>query len=221
MLKVIVSCVGLAVVAMTSGCASSIFDPATPGYDAQGCVEEALRRSDDRELAQEASNKFRAACETGDAAACSALGVIAETGLVAAPDRAAAQRLFRRACDGGNPRGCVNLGKLVERASLGENDLTMIASLYRKACDAGEAAGCAALGHALVHGDAASRDRAVDLLGAACRRGQADACFDLAEIERRGSMPGPVALEHYAKACVAGNLIACHRLDPAVTVAER
>jgi len=214
-------CLALGALTVMTGCASSMLAPASPGYDTQGCVEDALRRSSDQELALEASSQFRQACDESDWAACSALGVISESGAAGAHDDREASRLYARGCDGGNARSCVNLGKLLERVSLGESNATRINALFADACDRGEAFGCAALGHALAHGDARSRDRAIELLGNACRDGRSEACFDLAELERRGSMPTAVALEHYTKACVAGNALACQRLDPDPIVASR
>ncbi len=211
----------LASAGLLSGCATSIFDPASPGYDTQGCVEDALRRGDDLELMRTASVEFDAACKAEDGAACSALGVMSENGTLSKPDVEAARRLYARACELDNQRGCVNLGRLDERRGLGEEDATRIRALYGLACESGEQSGCAALGRALAHGGAKERDRAIDLLGGACRAGRAEACFELAELERNGAMPTRVALEHYTRACVAGHMMACDRLDPKTHVASR
>jgi hypothetical protein len=215
----IFSCIAGA--SLLTGCASSLFDPATPGYDTQGCVEDALRRSDDVELVRAASAEFERACRDDDGAACSALGVIIENGALTKPDTKAARGLYARACTLDNLRGCVNLGRLDERRGLGEEDASRIRALYGFACANGEQSGCAALGRSLAHGGAKERDRAIELLGGACGAGRADACFELAELERRGAAPGPVALQHYALACIAGHMMACERLDPQTQVASR
>ncbi len=212
---------GISALALLTGCASSMISPTTAGYDTQGCVEDALRRSADKDLILEATSQFGPACAERDWAACSALGVISERGSVGAPDDQEAARLYSRACDGGNARSCVNLGKLLERVAPGGDDASRAQRLFAAACDAGEEFGCAALGRALARGSAESRDRALELLESACQAGRPEACFDLAELKRRGGKPSTVTLSYYAKSCVAGNTLACQRMDSVQLVAAR
>lgn len=143
---------GLIALSLLTGCASSMLSPSIGGYDTQGCVEDSLRRSTHKGLVVDAASEFKAACLDEDWAACSALGVISESGALGAPDDHEAARLYTLACHGGNPRGCVNLGKLIERVSPAVADLALAQRLFTRACDAGEAYGCEALDHALLAG---------------------------------------------------------------------
>lgn len=210
--------VAVSVVALSSlvGCGASIFQRAN-GYDAQGCAEEALRRDPDPTTTETAKVEFELSCRAGDAAGCSALGVVYETGHGAARNPAAARKLYDRACKAGNQRGCVNLGRL----SLAKNDPTKAevdsaTKLFAKACDLGESSGCGELGRYLAQNKGKDRDvvQADSMLQKACDKNVPRACFDLAEIYRGGAGEDPRhAVELYVKSCVAGYQPACLRLD--------
>jgi TPR repeat protein len=82
-------------------------------FDAQGCAEDAMRRSPDPEVMPDAAVGFSRWCALGDAPACSMLGVMHELGLGVRRSRERARSLYRRACDGGNARACGNLDELL------------------------------------------------------------------------------------------------------------
>lgn len=212
---------GLIALSLLTGCGSSMLSRSVAGYDTQGCVEDSLRRSTHKGLVVDAASEFKAACAERDWAACSALGVISESGALGAPDDHEAVRLYTLACHGGNPRSCVNLGKLIERVSSAAADLALAQRLFGRACDAGESYGCAALGHTLAQGSTESRGRALELLGKACQAGRSEACFDLAELKRHGGQPSDVARSYYAKSCDAGSSLGCQQLGSTPTLATR
>jgi TPR repeat protein len=219
---------GLVALSLITGCAPSLLSPRSPGYDTQGCVEDSLRRSTHKGLVSQAASRFGPACADEDWAACSALGVISESGALGAPDDHEAARLYTMGCHGGNPRSCVNLGKLIERVSPAAADLALAQRLFTGACESGEEYGCAALGHTLMAGSpgmaqgaAESQQRALELLTGACEAGRSEACFDLGELKRRGGQPSNVARSYYAKSCAAGSSLGCQQLGSAPTVATR
>lgn len=108
---ILLSSIGFAL--LLGGCANqSLFQSNAPGHDPQACVESALRRKPDEVLARQARGEFELACRVGDAASCSALGVMYEVGLAAPHSPDTAKALYARACRAGNDRGCNNLGTL-------------------------------------------------------------------------------------------------------------
>jgi TPR repeat protein len=110
-------------VALATGCTSELF--ANPveadgaSYDAQACVENALRRSPDAESVRLAAVAFTESCRDGESAACSALGVMYELGLRFSADTNRAHDLYASACEAHNHRACSNLGGLLSREAKG------------------------------------------------------------------------------------------------------
>lgn len=203
-----------------SGCGSALFGGGAVGYDSQGCVEGGLRRAQDPELVREAMATFDLACQSGDASACSAMGVIFETGVAAPADGPRAHQYFVRACTAGNQRGCVNKAMLeLDGARWGTPpDKTAIAharNTLLTACEKGEASGCSHMGKLMVKNDKNPIDRASGqtMLERACEANDADACFELAELVPTSERPAQETLELYVKACVAGHEPACRRLS--------
>jgi len=207
-----------------SGCGAGLFST-TDGYDRQGCVEEAMRKRPDPKLAEQAATEFELACRSGEAAACSALGVSRELGLGRTRDVSLARGLYLKACTEQNQRGCVNLANLEIAEPRSALAVAHAHELLFSACEAGEPSGCAAMAERLAKGEGVPKDleKAGRMFAAGCDGGSARACFGLAEM-RRVSGPKDQAglLELFVKACVAGHQPACRRLSlPAKRFASR
>jgi TPR repeat protein len=80
--------------------------------DAQESVELALRRHPDPEAVRDAVVTFSEACKEGQAASCSAMGVMYELGLGVRMDTGRARALYGVACGARNFRACENLDAL-------------------------------------------------------------------------------------------------------------
>jgi TPR repeat protein len=112
---------------LLTGCGSAdLFPPAFEAggmrYDAQTCVEHALRNAPDPEGVREATVAFADACNGGEAAACSALGVMYELGRGVAVDERRARQLYGIACDAHNARACANLAALLSTDTKGAHE---------------------------------------------------------------------------------------------------
>ncbi|NUP14366.1 MAG: sel1 repeat family protein [Polyangiaceae bacterium] len=195
-----------------------MFDRAN-GYDAQGCVEDALRKNPDPTLAVQVKAELELGCRARDAGACSALGVTKELGIGEPKNLRAARNLYDRACQRGNKRGCVNLGTLVLSGAGTDagamHNGAFAKSLFTAACDAGEPSGCGALAHMLAKDPSASSEVVENAFGRGCSGGDADSCFELGERSAAQQAAG-----FYAKACLDGHVRACARLRmPPVHVA--
>jgi TPR repeat protein len=112
----------LLVATLVSVCASacatgelftSPVDVAGVKYDAQECVENALRNAPDPSDVRDAVSAFTSACEAGEAPACSVLGVMYEVGRGFPLDTPRALALYGAACDAHNPRACANRDRLL------------------------------------------------------------------------------------------------------------
>lgn len=212
-----------------SGCAPRLFEKShfefsTEEYDSQGCVEDALRRHPDTALTAAAASDLEPACAAGEAASCSALGVLAETGQGVPRDLARAARLYASACGDGNARACVNLSRLQLSGMVAVSDHVTARARLLSACNDGEVTGCEELGKHLAHRSqrgSPERRLARALLDRACTRQRGEACYELALIDAPpGAPPSAWTLELFAKACVAGHAAACERLDAKRAVAE-
>ena len=100
-----------------SGCGMSdllINDPRVDSttYDPQVCVENALRNHPSPADMRDAAPAFAGACNGGEAASCSVLGVMYELGWNVPADISRARSLYATACDAHNLRGCENLRNL-------------------------------------------------------------------------------------------------------------
>jgi uncharacterized protein len=207
-----------------SGCGASMFD-AADGYNRQSCVEDAMRERPNANLAAAAAPELELGCRAGDAAACSALGVIYELGLGRDKDRSMARALYLKACTANNKRGCVNAAILDLVDSRSASATGHAREMLFSACEAGEPSGCTAMGARLASGDGVPRDleQARRMFQKGCDAGSAAACFGLAELDRDTEPKQEAALmELYVKACVAGHQPACKRIAaPPMRVAAR
>ncbi len=211
------------------GCAPRLFETsrfefATGEYDSQGCVEDALRRHPDTALTARAASELEPACAAGEAASCSALGVLAETGQGVPRDLDRAARLYSSACADDNKRACVNLSRLQLSGKVAVSDHVTARARLLSACNSGEVTGCEELGKHLAHGSrrgSPERRVARALLDRACARQRGEACYELALLDAApGAAPNAWTLELFAKACVAGHAPACVELDGKRAVAE-
>ena len=199
------------------GVASANLGPTGAGLDPQVCVEAALRGHPDPEVVRDALYQFSDGCDRGDAASCSALGVIYERGVSVPADPRRAVELFERACSEGNDPGCTNLARAYVSGVGVSRDEARAEGLLVTPCFAGHAAACGELGSLYAHGRTLERDprRAWSLLERGCLGGHADSCFDLAELFETAVLPdgGGRARELYGRACASGVEAACARLD--------
>jgi TPR repeat protein len=160
------------------------------------------------------------ACELGDAAACSDLGVLYAVGRGVAQSDERAAALVRRACEQGSALACSNEGALLAEGAAppaaGEPREALDARIvrrFRTACDAGVPEGCANLGTALDAGRLAERDvkAAARAYRKACEAGFALACHRMAALvkERPDVAPDLTATALEVRACKAAIAPAC------------
>jgi len=124
-------------------------DPTGAGYDSQACVENALRRQPDAAEVLDAAPVLSAACQEGEAASCSVLGVMYELGRGFPVNAPRALALYGAACEAQNLRACGNLGDLLLEDPSSEREPARAISLLQKACDGGQARACKRLERAL------------------------------------------------------------------------
>jgi hypothetical protein len=89
--------------------------------------------------------RYRSACNTGVALACTHLGVAYMDGLGVPADPVQGRELLRRGCEGDNALGCYALAAALEAMSEGAPPPNVLA-LYQKACRLGHAPACEAAG---------------------------------------------------------------------------
>lgn len=198
-----------------AGCGGIALRGASLDEAHQTCIENALRRAPDEALIRVARPRFEASCREGEAASCSALGLMHELGLGVAPSPERAVALYERACTADNPRACVNLGRALERGHGAPRDASRATQLFGAACDRGEMSGCAVLGRELAtspNAKKADRHRGRQLLSQACDAKETTACVDLGDVLSMAEEPHE-ALVAYTRACLGGDAIACRRMD--------
>ncbi len=129
------------------------------------------------------------ACDSGNKRACGNLGelVIGEAKDAQATKDGIA--LLDRACSGGSARHCGVLGWTYATGPEATRSPALGAKLLERSCIGGNATGCLALAGLLDRGLVpASAAHAYDLVAAACSRGSATACDDLARRTRPGRL---------------------------------
>lgn len=202
---------------LVTACAPAASLTTAPIFDPQACAEEALRRSPDPALMDDAVARFSGRCEgAGEPSSCSLFGVLLELGLGVRADHARARRLYRFACESGNQRACGNLGGLLladaAPGALPESALTLL----RSSCDAGHGRPCAVLGRIYDEGALVPRAPAVaaSWFERACQRGDASACIGFADLIERGEVAAAPArsAELLAMACARGDEVGCDRI---------
>jgi hypothetical protein len=159
-----------------------------------------------------------AACDGGDAAGCSALGLMYQNSRGVIQDDFKAASYYRKACDGGIANGCTNLGWMTESGRGTDKDIAKAVSLYRQGCDAKDAYGCELLGVMYLNGTGVAKDeaKAVDLARKSCDGGFARGCHDLGWVYEFGK--GGVKQDYSQavtlnrKACDNGDTMGCNSL---------
>jgi hypothetical protein len=158
-----------------------------------------------------------AACDGGNAAGCSALGLMYQNSQGVARDDFKAASYYRKACDGGNAKGCTNLGWFTESGRGTDKDPVKAVSLYRKGCDGKDAYGCELLGIMYLNGRGVAKDeaKAVELARKSCDGGYARGCHDLGwvyEVGKGVKQDYSQAIALNRKACDAGDTMGCNSL---------
>lgn len=197
------------------------------------CVESSLRGEPDAAIVGEAADHFRAECDGGEPAACSALGVMHELGRGVPRDMPQAVELYMSACQQRYARGCVNLGQLHAEGVGVPQRWSQAAALYDLACQARNAEGCYRIAQLQDQGRGVTQNSAyaAALYARSCESGHAAACIDLGVLHERGrGTPQDLtrAVQLYEQACRAGDVSGCFELDrlfmrhpEAATVAEQ
>ncbi len=103
---------------LTSACATGDLlrnqvEVAGVKYEAQECVEHALRNQPEPETVREAAVAFTSACTKGEVASCSVLGVMYELGAGFPASTPRALALYGAACEAHNVRACENRDRLL------------------------------------------------------------------------------------------------------------
>lgn len=146
------------------------------------------------------------ACTAGDTAACT---VLARSAFAQGPGgRAAARALFARACTAGDKPACTEAADLAREPALAAS------------CDGGRLAACTELGLMLYRWDSVllDRDRAINVLTAACEAGAFAACQPAGEYTLYGSRDPDSdakarrAIALLARGCEGGERKACETL---------
>ena len=151
-----------------------------------------------------------ARCDTGEAAACTLLGIRYAAGDGVPRDDAKAREYLESACAEKDPQGCYEL-------ALSWGDETSKVARYTIACDANLYAACANLGVKYNHGQGVTADpvRARELAEKACTGGDTVGCANLGSYLRTGN-GGPKDLDRAVKlsrqACDGNNGQSCARL---------
>ena len=123
-------------------------------------------------------------CQSGDSAACNALGIRYEFGEWPS-DGAAASSFYARACDASYAPGCTNLGWLYSLGRGVPHDAQHAMALFtrayeasRLACRRGDSSGCMMAGQALLEGRGVEADErsALAFFQMACDAGERKGC---------------------------------------------
>jgi TPR repeat protein len=136
-------------------------------------------------------------CQTGDAHACNAMGVIFEYGRQGTPDSAIASGFYSRACDTNYAPACTNLAWLYSLGHGVPRDANQAMLLFtrafdssRLACRRGDGHGCMMAGELLLLGkvEAKEDDSALAMFQLACAQGESEGC---AYVEQLGQGQSP------------------------------
>jgi TPR repeat protein len=185
-----------------------------------GCVDERLAYSPDAldQCRSAGAADCDAACQRGDAPACTALGLVHLLALEASPNTAYAARFFDQACAQGDGAGCNDAGVLHLKAMGFPLDVERAETLFQLACEHGSVEGCVNLSTARPWGDRAPDNvsQAALAVQRACESASnARACAALGWMLERGSAfprdeRGGAQL--YMRACFQGDEGACDNL---------
>ncbi len=122
-------------------------------------------------------------CQSGDPAACAALGDLYSDSASPFADWSEALRLMGTACEAGEIEACGKAAGMLGGGSrrLAQDDADRVMRWSLKACDMGDAQQCEILGERLVRGDVLPPDRrrGLELASLACEGGRRIACETL------------------------------------------
>lgn len=185
---------------LATGCAGRAAGP---------CAELASRAHEDGNDPLAAA-LVRAACDNGEAEACSNLGFLYERGLGVPADRDVALTFYQQACDGGSAAGCRNVAIFHESGTATAKDPAKAAALFQTACDAGGLDACRNLAASYLHGAGVPKDpaRAREFLVKGCAGAEADRCGEIGE-EAQAADDWSFAVLAYQVGCDAGSQQAC------------
>ncbi|MSP26247.1 MAG: sel1 repeat family protein [Myxococcales bacterium] len=187
---------------------------AAGSFDAQACVENALRGEPDPLTLPLAFKEFTDQCDRRLMSGCSTLGVMYERGLATRRDPLKAAQLYHEACIVQNVSGCANLARVYSRGIGVKTDAQRAVGLNDWSCQRGAPGACRELATAHLFGDGAEKDvpRAAELYRKSCKMGDGDACYALGALYEKGAaLKGDVsqALSLFEQACVKGQHDAC------------
>ncbi len=131
----------------------------------------------------EAAKYFRLGCKLADGEACYNIGAMYEQGHALEQDNAQALGFFEQACVQGDGRACDGVDRIHKLSAAANHERDAKKPMPSEvACVAGQVAECGVAGLAYFRGDSVKRDipKAVELLGRACRGGDATSCSLLA-----------------------------------------
>lgn len=186
-----------------------------------GCREQANAMQEGRGTdvdVEGAPPLLRKACESGDFAGCTNLGLAYSSGIGVIEDHHVAVELWQKACDGDDATGCSNLGLFYRHGSAVPKDPTKAAELYARACELSSGSiGCAGLGELYAAGVGVPIDeaRAAELFQRACDKKSAVGCHNagVSYSSGRGVLQDrPQARILYRKGCDLGHPHACTNL---------
>lgn len=128
------------------------------------------------------ATELQTACDAGDAAACTQLGIRYERGDVGtAHDHDKATALYARACELGNATGCYTQALIL---MYDQKDVARAARLLSQTCDAKHGPSCAMLGDLYRDGKVLgfSEKRALGYYQTACDSGYQNGCAEYIEL---------------------------------------
>ncbi len=132
-------------------------------------------------------DKYKKACDAGDAKKCYELGLMFYEGQKIEKNRKEAARLFRKACDANSAKGCNALGYMLGHGNGVKKDKVKAYKFTSKACDGGDAEGCFNLGLMYDEGRGVKQDdfKAKEFFGKACDGGDAEGCKHYSILSKR------------------------------------
>ena len=133
---------------------------------------------------QEALSVFQEGCRTGQADACTNLGVLYFYGDGVTKDLALSAQYYQQACDGGEGNACANLALMYQSGQGVARDTEKAIRRLRSACDHHQMGACGQLGELHLSGEGVTQDSALArrLLHQACVGGDAPSCQTLAGV---------------------------------------
>ncbi len=179
-------------------------------------LKRSRKKKERKQKEEKYTEKYRKACDAGDAKKCYELGVIFYEGEKIEKNYKEAARFYSKACNGGDSRACSSLGEMYYWGSVIKKNYAKAFILFSKACDANYAKGCTALGYMWGHGNSVKKDKvkAYKFTSKACAGGDAIGCYNLGNMYAEGlgvKQDDVKAEEFYGKACAAGNADGCKR----------